>query len=70
MVTVESEVARLFGPTFSLDEYLDKHGKTKRDFIDNLPSLMTNPPAAFFDQLAHEVLAIREDLKAAGLPVN
>ena len=70
MVTLESEVAALFGPTFSLAEYLDKHGKTKQDFIDNLPSLSQNPPAAFFEKAIQEVHAIREDLKAAGLPVN
>ena len=70
MVVLESEVAGLFGPTFSLAEYLDKHGKTKKDFIDNLPALTQNPPAAFFEKAIQEVHAIREDLKAAGLPVN
>jgi hypothetical protein len=70
MVTLENEVVALFGPTFSLSEYLDKYGKSKQDFIDHLPSLAQNPPTQFFDKAMQQVGVVREDLKAAGLPLS
>jgi hypothetical protein len=70
MLGLQGELAALFGPNFRLDEYMDKYGKTKREFVDHLPSIITNPSRDFFNQRNAEVSAIRTDLKNAGLPLS
>ena len=70
MLAVQGELAALFGPNFRLDEYMDKYGKTKREFMDHLPSVITNPSRDFFNQRNAEVSAIRTDLESAGLPLS
>jgi hypothetical protein len=70
MVNLQNEVAKLYGPTFSVTAHIDRYIKNKNAFIDNLPKVVVTPDAQYFEDRDKEIRAIRELLKSAGLPLN
>ncbi len=69
MVNLQNEVAKLYGPAFSVTAHIDRYINSKKAFIDNLPKVMIAPDASYFEDRDKEIQAIRELLKSAGLPL-
>ena len=70
MVQLQNTVARLYGPTFSIADHLNRHAGSVKDFDANLPPVIENPTVVFFDERDAQIRQIRQLLREAGLPLQ
>jgi len=66
MVQLQNEVARLYGPTFSIRDHISRYIRNKNAFIDNLPPVVANMTPEYFEARDRD---IRELLRSARLPL-
>ena len=70
MAALEVKVAGLYGPTFSLSQYIGFYIGNKKAFIDHLPAVLNQPSSDFLDERDREIHEIRDLVREAGFPIQ
>jgi hypothetical protein len=67
MVRLQNDVARIFGPTFSVTTHMARYLNSRDEFVHRLPHINSDPDYRFFDDRDKTINEIRVILKKLGL---
>lgn len=67
MVELQNDVARIYGPAFSITDHIARYITNRDGFIDSLPPIVESPDYQFFNQRNETIREIRDILRPLGL---
>ncbi|HEX7770910.1 MAG TPA: hypothetical protein VF435_00735 [Pyrinomonadaceae bacterium] len=67
MVRLQNDVARIYGPTFSITTHMQRFLNSKDEFINRLPKINSDPEPNFFNDRDKTINEIRAILRPLGL---
>ena len=67
MVRLQNDVARIFGPTFSVTTHMARYLNSRDEFVHRLPHINSDPDPNFFNDRDKTINEIRAILKPLGL---
>lgn len=67
MVRLQNDVAKIYGPAFSITDHIHDFIHNKQAFTENLPMVVREPDYPFFDERDKTVREIRDILRPLGL---